>query len=226
MAVSAQNTARVITRGIPPSTEEGPANADDFVEPPKLKTDELLPPPGQSTNKESAVKKEADDKLKWDYSKLLSSGTLGSLVANIHTGLATATEYPGWALDDKEEEQYDNTLGMILEPLLQRVEYLPLVLGILSLATIESFKVIGYLKWKKGKEKAKEEQPKTEEVKPVTEHKVVPQQPVAQPVQQPPQEDPNRLAVRAVEQELGLPPLPSERRNAVPDLGLPPGGPQ
>ncbi len=123
--------------------------------------EEYLPPPGMPTEEPVIEEPKKDEKLKWDYSKILQGGTLGSLSANLHHGIAVGTDWNGWELNKEEQEQYDKILTTLLEPLMQKIEYLPLVIGILSLVAMEGMKVGNYFKY--NKERKQKEEPKKPE---------------------------------------------------------------
>ena len=122
--------------------------------------EEYLPPPGMAfvpeitEPKDETPKKDEKEKLVWDYSKLLQGGTLGDLSGNLHHGIAVGTDWDGWELTENEKQQYDKVLGMILEPLLAKVEYLPLVLGVLALVSIEGMKIGNYMKFNRERKEA------------------------------------------------------------------------
>lgn len=185
-------------------TESIPANDEEFLAPPGMEL------PKEETKKEET--KPGEGKLHWDYGKLLQQGTLGDLAANLHHAVAEGTDFPKWELTGDEKGQYDKVLGMILEPLMQKIEYLPLVVGILSLAMIESTKVGSYMKFKKEQNKSKE-----------TVQRPVETVTTVSPL-------PNRPAEIIVEEaydprtgrnlDADLPPL--TRRNTEPDVGIPP----
>lgn len=128
-------------------TDSAPSDSEVYLPPPGINsetptaTDVVLEP--------SETPKEDDGKIHWDFSKLLNGGTLGDLSANLHHGVAVGTGWDGWDLTPDEKNQYDKVLGTILEPLLAKVEYLPLVLGILALVALEGAKIGNYFKWKR-----------------------------------------------------------------------------
>ena len=118
-----------------------------------------LPPPGLTPTEpvKEEVKTEAE-KIKWDWSKLLEGGTLGDLAGDLHHGVAIGTDWYGWELEPEQKARYDKILSTILEPLLEHHEYIGLVVGILSIVSMEGMKIGGYLKFnkeRKGKEEVK-----------------------------------------------------------------------
>jgi len=158
----AASTARTVTRVIPEvvvekgeapptvlETESKPSPTEEFLMPPGMVMEDVKP-------KVETTEEKPGEKIKWDYSELLASGTLGNLMKNIHEAAASGTGWDGWKLNENETAQYDKTLGMILKPLMQKVEYLPLVIGILSLAMLEAQHFAGFMKYRK-EEREKEE---------------------------------------------------------------------
>ncbi|MFZ3356297.1 MAG: hypothetical protein WA549_06010 [Thermoplasmata archaeon] len=228
-------TPRTITRNGLSSTEEPIITSST-----PLPKEEYMMPPGMAVIPPLEEPKKEDEALKWDYSKLLAEGTLGDLVANLHHTIAIGTDDDSWELTDgtngtqDEKGQFDKTLGMILEPLLKKVEYLPLVLGILSLALIETNHVGKHLKVRKEK-KAKETAKTTTPVTPAptTLTTVTPVTPPPNtfdmgrttPVQQQPTPPPIPVSNQAIDFRTGEPikdGLPPIRRDEVTtDLGLP-----
>lgn len=137
-------------------TTTAPSSKEEYLPPPGM-IEETAPPVNEENKTETspAVK----EGIQWDYSKLLDGGTLGSLSKNLHHGIAVGTDWNGWELNDDETAQYDKVLGMILEPLLAKIEYLPLVLGVLALVSIEGMKIGNYFKFDRDRKKLAE--PKT-----------------------------------------------------------------
>lgn len=152
-------TPEVINNTPPPTvieTESKPAQDETFLPPPGMTIEDVIEKP-------KAPEKPDDGKLHWDFSELLQSGTLGNLVENLHEAIAAGTGWDGWKLKGNEKGQFDTTLGIMLKPLLQKAEYIPLVIGILNIAMIETNHAVGYMKYNKEKKEQEEaEEPKAE----------------------------------------------------------------
>jgi hypothetical protein len=200
------------------TTSSAPSPDEEYLPPPGMPSPPKPTPEVAGESKKS--EEPSKDKIQWDYAKLLQGGTLGDLSANLHHGVAVGTDWNGWELTDSEKNQYDKILGMILEPLLQKVEYLPLVLGVLALVSIEGWKIGNYMKFnKERKEKEAQKVPNVINTTSVPAPPNAPITPTTVTSPPPPTMPPSPFDNQAPP-DIGLPPL--GRATIEDNLGLPP----
>ena len=80
-----------------------------------------------------------------------------SIVVYVHDSLVLVTDYEGFALDEADQTLWRTTLKFLLKDV--DIKYLPQIIAMVGLVMMESMKVFGYMKWKKGQAIA---QPATE----------------------------------------------------------------
>ena len=71
-----------------------------------------------------------------------------SVVVYIHESLTLLTEYEGWILSDADKTLWSTVLKFLLKDI--DIKYLPQIVALIGLAMMETTKVFGYMRWKKG----------------------------------------------------------------------------
>ena len=71
-----------------------------------------------------------------------------SVVVYIHESLTLLTDYEGWTLSDADKTLWSTVLKFLLKDI--DIKYLPQIIALIGLAMMETTKVFGYMRWKKG----------------------------------------------------------------------------